>query len=40
MTHAAVTPTSGHRLILGVGHSLHLAMWTVVVNAALNCDRI
>ncbi|KAL5503533.1 hypothetical protein EMCRGX_G010497 [Ephydatia muelleri] len=30
MTHVAVTPTSGHRLILGMGHSLHPAMWTVV----------
>ena len=31
MTHVAVTPTSGHSLILGVGHPLHPAMWTVVV---------
>ena len=31
MTHMAVTPTSGHRVTLGVVQPLHPSRWTVVV---------
>ena len=40
MTHVAVTPTSGHRVTLGVVQPLHLPRWTVVVTGCSELRQI
>ena len=40
MTHVAVTPTSGHRVTLGVVQPLHPPRWTVVVTCCSELRQI